>query len=240
MFLRLLKAEGLKLKRSPVWLAFVIIPVIPAVLGTLNYMYNIDILTEQWESLWTQHTLFTCYFFLPVLIGIYCAYIMNIENSCWNKVLTMPVKRTAVFMAKLCSASFMVLLSELLILALFRISGGIIGLTTPFPLKQAVIRCIFGTMGGITAAGFQLLLSLYIRNFALPTAIALCGGISALGFISKDLGNLWLYSLMAYGMNSNSPNQLSESGYFSFIGVCIMYIICISILSNIIFSRKDF
>lgn len=94
MMLRSLKAERMKLRRSPVWLAFIIMPVIPALLGTINYIANIDILESQWYSLWTQHTLFTCYFFLPVMLGVYCSYIMRIEynNNNWNKVLTMPVK----------------------------------------------------------------------------------------------------------------------------------------------------
>ena len=44
MLLRLLKAERMKLKRSPVWLAFLFMPVVPALLGTINYMANIEIL----------------------------------------------------------------------------------------------------------------------------------------------------------------------------------------------------
>lgn len=53
MLFRLLKAERMKLKRSPVWLAFLIMPIIPAILGTINYMANIDILQKEWYSLWT-------------------------------------------------------------------------------------------------------------------------------------------------------------------------------------------
>ncbi len=71
MFLRVVAAEYLKEKHSPVWLAFLILPLIPAVLGTANYSINTDLLTGQWEDLWTQHTLFNCYFFLH-LIGHLC------------------------------------------------------------------------------------------------------------------------------------------------------------------------
>ena len=80
MLFKLIKAERLKLKRSPLWLAFLFMPVIPALLGTLNYMANIEILQSEWFSLWTQHTLFTCYFFLPIMIGIYSSYIMRQEG----------------------------------------------------------------------------------------------------------------------------------------------------------------
>ena len=67
MLYKLIKAERLKLKRSPLWLAFMFMPVIPALLGTLNYKANIEVLQSEWFSLWTQHTLFTCYFFLPIM-----------------------------------------------------------------------------------------------------------------------------------------------------------------------------
>ena len=74
MIFKMLKAERMKLKRSPVWIAFIIMPIIPALLGTINYLGNIEILQSEWYSLWTQHTLFTCYFFLPIRIGVYCCY----------------------------------------------------------------------------------------------------------------------------------------------------------------------
>ena len=44
MLWRLLKTERMKLKRSPVWLAFLIMPVIPAFLGTINYLGNLELL----------------------------------------------------------------------------------------------------------------------------------------------------------------------------------------------------
>lgn len=58
MLFRLLKAERMKLKCSPVWIAFFLMPVVPAVLGTMNYLGNIEILQSEWYNLWTQHTLF--------------------------------------------------------------------------------------------------------------------------------------------------------------------------------------
>ena len=36
MLYKLIKAERLKLKRSPLWLAFIFMPIIPALLGTLT------------------------------------------------------------------------------------------------------------------------------------------------------------------------------------------------------------
>lgn len=241
MLLRLIRAERIKLKRSPVWIAFILMPVVPAVLGTINYLGNIGILTSEWYSLWTQHTIFTCYFFLPIMIGIYCAYIMRLEqnNSNWNKTLAMPVPKNEIFLAKLITVAFMILISEIWIGALFVISGKIIGMTAALPLRSIAIWCLFGTLGGIVMAAVQLVLSMIIRSFALPIGISLAGGVSGLVFLAKNLGHLWPYSLMAYGMNSNSPQQMIESGYLPFVLICIAYIALMSVVGSIIMSRKE-
>ena len=76
----------MKLRRSPVWLAFIVMPVIPALMGTFNYLENLELLHSEWYSLWTQHTIFTDYIFLPLLIGIYCSYTMYIEQKNHNSL----------------------------------------------------------------------------------------------------------------------------------------------------------
>ena len=58
MVLRCLRAELMKCRRAPVWLAFLVLPLFPAVLGTFNYLGNLEVLDAGWYSLWTQHTLF--------------------------------------------------------------------------------------------------------------------------------------------------------------------------------------
>lgn len=241
MLFKLIKAERLKLKRSPLWLAFLFMPVIPALLGTLNYMANIEILQSEWFSLWTQHTLFTCYFFLPIMIGIYSSYIMRQEenNRNWNKVLSMPVSRNLVFIAKLVQVFSMILFSEIWICTLFVISGKVIGLTSAIPWVKLMIWCLFGTLGDTVIAAIQLMISLFIKSFALPVGIALGGGLSGLVFLAKHLGHIWPYSLMAYGMNSNAPQELLESGYVWFVVICIVYIVLFMTISSMILSRRD-
>lgn len=241
MLCKLIRAEQMKLKRSPVWLAFVILPIIPAVMGTLNYRANIEVLQSEWYSLWTQHTLFTDYFFLPVMIGIYCSYLMRQEtnNHNWNRVLTAPVPRAMVYMAKLICVVMMILLSEIWIGLLFLLSGKLVGMTAAPPLRELVIWCAFGTLGGAVMAGIQLLFSLYIRSFALPVGLALAGGISGLLFLAKDLGHIWPYSLMAYGMNSNSPQELLATGYAQFVIICLVYLALIVLAGSLVIQRRE-
>lgn len=79
----------------------------------------------------------------------------------------------------------------------------------------------------------------FIKSFALPVGIALGGGLSGLVFLAKHLGHIWPYSLMAYGMNSNAPQELIESGYVWFVVICIVYIVLFMTISSMILSRRD-
>ena len=65
MLKRCILAESRKLRRSPIWLLFFVMPLISASYGTFNYLQNLEILHERWYSLWTQHTLFYSMLFFP-------------------------------------------------------------------------------------------------------------------------------------------------------------------------------
>lgn len=226
MFLRLLKADQMKLKHAPVWLAFLLMPLVPAFLGTINYLNNLELLQSAWYSLWTQHTLFTCYFFLPILLGIYCSYLMRLEenNQNWNKLLSLPVSPYQVFLSKFTTASMMVLLSELWIGVLFILSGKIAGITGPIP-KELISWLLCGTLGGMVMVSIQCLLSVLIKSFALPVGIALAGGISGLAALAKGFGHIYPYALMAYGMRANAPQTLMENSMVFFLCICTAYLL---------------
>ena len=80
MFYQVMRTELIKLRRAPVWIAFFALTALSAVMGTFNYLNNTGILTQQWYSLWTQHTLFAGFFFLPSLLGVLCAYLWRMEH----------------------------------------------------------------------------------------------------------------------------------------------------------------
>ena len=90
MLLRSIRAELMKCRRSPVWLAFVVLPLFPAILGTANYLGNLEVLKSQWYSLWTQHVLFASLFFLPAQLGVFCAWQWRLEHTDhnWNQAMT--------------------------------------------------------------------------------------------------------------------------------------------------------
>ena len=128
-------------------------------------------------------------FFLPALLGVFCAWQWRLEHTDhnWNSFLTAPVPVGALCLAKLIWAAVMSLLSQAWIGALFIISGKLVGLAGPIPPSYsggwraepwAACRC----------ARWQLYFSLVIRAFAPPVAFGLIGGIAGLMVTAQGFG----------------------------------------------------
>lgn len=207
-YIRTIKAESLKLKRSPVWLAFFALPLISAFFGTMNYKLNIEVLKSEWYSLWSQHTLFLCYFFMPALIGTYCSYLWRLEHTHhnWNSFLTMPLPVSVLYLGKLTQAVRVTILGNVWIFLLFYICGRLAGIQSPFP-HEALEWFLCGALGAVAVCGVQLLLSLVIRSFAVPVGIALAGGVLGLYMTNHGYGMNYPYSLYCLGMRANNPNM---------------------------------
>ena len=103
MLLACVKTERKKLHHSNLWVAFLVIPLLPTVMGAANYMNNLGLLKSEWYSLWTQHSLFYANFFYAPLIALYCSYIWRVEhlNYNWNHLMTMPVSAADILLSKL-------------------------------------------------------------------------------------------------------------------------------------------
>lgn len=221
-----MKAENMKLKRSFIWIAFFVIPVIPAFMGTGNYLQNIEILKSEWFSLWTQHTLFYSNFFYAPLIGVYCAYMWRVENFNHNRnsLMTAPVPVGCIFLAKLLNVFLVTLLTQMWVWILYILCGKIAGLPG---MPDAVIFywLLRGVWGGMGVAALMLLAAMIIRSFAVPVAFGLIGGITGLLAANGNFGMYYPFSLMMMGMNSNKYEDVMSGEGLQFAIFSTIYII---------------
>lgn len=240
MLMRCIQAENKKLKHSVIFLACIFIPVIPAVMGGFNYIQNTGILTEKWYSLWTQITLFYSNFFYAPLIALYCSYMWRLEhlNNNWNVLMTAPVSIPSIYLGKLAVILKVTLFTQLWVGILYLITGKLAGLSgvPPFEILVWLLR---GTLAAIAIGALQLLLSMMIRSFSLPIGIALIGSIIGLLLSSKGNGNLWPYSLMLMGMNSNKSSDRLQGGLLPFLLSTAVYFLIFSVCSIIILKKRD-
>ena len=122
-----IRAELVKLRRAPIWIVFVALPGVSALIGCASYQSNLGVITPGWANLWTQQTLFVCYFFLPALLGAGCSFLWRQEHqgSNWNEFMVQPVPIRDLVLAKFCVGSLMSLLAFISIVVFYVGSGAV-------------------------------------------------------------------------------------------------------------------
>lgn len=241
MFKRCLMAEDRKLHASPIWIVFFLLPVISAAYGTFNYLQNLGILTEQWYSLWTQHTLFYALFFFPALVGIYASYLWRLEHMGhnWNLIMTAPVRPLYLFLAKYLVVIKLVLLTQALVFGLYVFCGKVFARLPGWPPVETLLFLLRGLVGGQCVIALQLLLSMVIRSFAVPVFIGLAGGIVGMVTASKDMGLAFPYALMQVGMNSNKSEDLLAGSYGGFLLASLLWLLLFVGIAWQLLDRRD-
>ncbi len=124
------RAEFMKLRRSPIWLAYLLLPAFSCFIGSANYSANLEVLTPGWENLWTQHTLFSFVFFLPALIGVGSSWLMRIEHTGgnWNQLAAQPVAAWRIALGKVVVGMAMLAIGLVATGAYFVMAGKAIGI----------------------------------------------------------------------------------------------------------------
>lgn len=240
MLLACMKSEQLKMRRSNIWIAFLLLPIIPAVMGTKNYLNNLEILSSEWSSLWTQETLFYSNFFFAPLIAVCCSYLWRMENQNKNRhmLLTSPVPVRNIFLGKFISIIKITIAVQFWIYLLYIVSGKLVHLPG-FPSMQTFYYTLRGVLGGMVIAALQLALSMVIRSFAVPIVIAIIGSVTGLLASNSPYGAYYPYSLMMLGMNANkTEDMLSGNGTVFFIS-SLFYLTLICMIAILVLKRQD-
>ena len=226
MLLACVKTERKKLHHSNLWVAFLVIPLLPTVMGAANYMNNLRLLKSEWYSLWTQHSLFYANFFYAPLIALYCSYIWRVEhlNYNWNHLMTMPVSAADIFLSKLLLAMRCTIVLQLWMWVLFLTAGKAVGLPG-LPDVQILGWLLRGSLGAFAITALQLVLSMMIRSFAVPIALALLGSVAGLLASNGGLGLFWPYSLMLMGMNANRTEDMVSSSLGFGVSTLVFFLV---------------
>lgn len=240
MILRCVRAERQKLAHSAIFPACIIIPVIPVIMGTFNYLQNIEILKSQWYSLWTQLTLFYSTFFYAPLIALYCSYMWRLEhrNNNWNVFMSTPVPVSCLFLGKLTIIFFVTLITQFWIGILYVIAGKLAGLPGLCP-PTIYFWLLRGTLAAAAIGALQLLLSMVIRSFSVPIGIALIGSVMGMLIANEGLGLIWPYSMMLMGMNSNKSTDALAGNSLVFAAATFLFFLLFSFAAVKILANSD-
>ena len=153
--------------------------------------------------------------------------------------MTAPVRPFCLYFAKFCVVTKMAVLTQGWLLVLFVIGGKFWAGLAGFPPPEIVLWLLRGCFGGLAIIALQLLLSMVIRNFALPVLIALGGSVAGLLAVSEDLGLYWPYSLMIMGMNSNRTEDVMAGGIWGFFLSCAVFLTVFLLIANVMLTKRD-
>ena len=241
MLQRCIRAENRKLHASPIWAMFFILPVLSAAYGTFNYLQNLEILTDGWYSLWTQHTLFYSLFFFPAMAAVYAAYLWRLEHlgHNWNLIMAAPVRPFDLYAAKFVVVAKLALLTHGFVFLLYGFCGKAFAHLPGWPPAVQMLFLLRGAVGALAVIGAQLVLSMRIRSFAVPVFLALMGGIVGMLAGSKGLSLLWPYCLMQAGMNSNRVEDVLSGSYAAFFLSCAVWLAAMFAAAWVLLEKRD-
>lgn len=154
-FLKLLKIEFMKVKRSKIIPLIFIAPVLVVASGIANLSsYFTPEYTDVWPAMFIQSALLYAYYLLPFSMIVVCVMISGREtqNNGILKMLALPISRYTLSLAKFCVLMFDLFMEMVVFLVVFVIVGLIttnsMGITETLPVIYLLKWCagLFLTM----------------------------------------------------------------------------------------------
>lgn len=243
MLINAIRAENLKSRHSNMWVAVLILPLLTAAIGAIIYGINASANLYDgavWQQLWLQTGLFYGYFFFPILIAICASYLWRLEhtNHNWNSLMTTPVSRSTIFIAKLVVLAKSILAAQVLLMVFIIIVGKVVfRFEQPLPINM-LWWLFMGWFSALSVGAVQLYLSMRIRSFAVPVGLAVCLSIGGLAFHIAGFSEMFPYSQIILGLSSQDE-MLPIDSITTLVPMVLVYTVLFVILATHHLKKAD-
>ncbi|WP_296536448.1 ABC transporter permease [uncultured Actinomyces sp.] len=186
-FTSLLAAEAIKLRRSSAWVVAVLLPLLAVITGTVNFIMNRESF-EGWISLSSQITLFYSMMFCSLGIALLASTVWRVEHrgTSWNAMRTTSHSPAAVALAKTLVILVPVLAMQGVLLTLAWLAGITVAGLGPAIPTAFVASGLLAALGALPLVAMQSLLSMLMRSFAAPVAVAFLGCVVSFGLLASQ------------------------------------------------------
>ena len=214
----MLKLEIKKIKFVNILLVSLIIPLLANAFGLINYLGNKGSLTNQWQSLWTQVSLFYFSFFYIPLIAIIIASLWATEHKAGLKFIRLSPKKNIDFViAKLGLAFILVSLCQIYFLGLFYLSGKFIAGFASIDFSIYLYYMILSILLSLPIIGIFGALAIRIKSFGI---IVLLSTIFTIFGFATAFKSLKIIGLSFLAIESNNfrfiqPHDLIILAFFA-------------------------
>ncbi|ELK44280.1 ABC transporter permease [Halobacillus sp. BAB-2008] len=232
MFFKLLRMEGKKLRNSKITLIIWAGPLL-AVLVAYFSMFNVSGNVPPWIALMTQMMVPHAVLFLPLVTGVFTALLCSYEHSYggWKMILTLPVSKWQVFLAKYMVSSLLVALVQVAFFICTAILGMIKGIQDPFPFMEILATITVGWLASLPLVAFQLWMAVYFSSFATPTVINALFALPTILIInSEKMGPLYPWSQPFLSMTQVFSQSIGGNAGFLISGQSFYLTIALSFI----------
>lgn len=243
-----LGAELIKLKRSLSWPVVVLLPIAVTVLGAATNLARGEQPDDGWHTVWLQSVGFHGLFPLAIGIAILGSLVWRSEHrgSNWNALMSGPTSSLSIVVAKSTVVAGLAALMQLIMLAVVVVIGrGAFGLPGRLPAEYLWTTLVI-IVATVPLAVLQSGLSMLLRSFAAPVAVALVGaGVSVVALMV--LGDLAVVS--PYGLATRAtqlgtgtfsdPGTVTASNVVTILVAAAALTVALIATTTAILERRD-
>ncbi|WP_017569000.1 ABC transporter permease [Nocardiopsis halotolerans] len=171
------RAEFLKLKRSLSWAVVVLLPLMAVVTGAANTVISGEPLEGDWHTLWMRVVVLYGLFPLAVGVAALASLVWRVEHQGgnWNALMGRRVSTPHVVVGKVAVlAALTAAMQAVLVVGVVVVGKVVFALPGVLPPRYLLVSVVI-VLACVPVAALQSGLSMLMRSFAAPVAVALLG-----------------------------------------------------------------
>ncbi|SDT06313.1 hypothetical protein SAMN04489751_3651 [Brevibacterium sandarakinum] len=243
-----LTAEWIKLKRGLAWPVVVLLPIVLVLAGAATQLARGGQPENGWHTVWVQSVVFYGLFPLAIGVAILGSLVWRAEHrgSNWNALMSGPTSSLRIVAAKATVVAGLTSIMQIILLAaVIAIGKFAFGLPGVLPGQYFAIIGLL-VLATIPVAAAQSALSMVLRSFAAPIAVALvAAGISLAilmievpGAIASPYGLATRTTQLGTGMFADT-GTITAGDITAILAAAVLVSIVLVAVTTAILERRD-
>lgn len=183
------RAEFIKLKRSLSWTVVVLLPVAMVIAGAVNTLVSGETPEDGWHTMWLRSVVFYGLFPLAIGIGILASLVWRVEHrgGNWNALMSGPTSSMRIVAAKAVVVAVLAAAMQVVLFLTVTVIGSFVFAIPGPPPGRYVAVSLLIMIACVPVAVLQSGLSMLMRSFAAPIAVAFLGAGAAVVLLLAGL-----------------------------------------------------
>jgi len=232
------RAEFLKLKRSLSWAVVVLLPLMAVITGVTNTLASGQQLGEGWHTLWMRVVVFYGLFPLAVGVAVLASLVWRVEHQGgnWNALMGSKVSSFDVVVAKTAVLVSLAAALQAVLMGGVILAGKLVfALPGVLPPRYFLVSVVI-IVACLPVAALQSGLSMLMRSFAAPVAVALLGATAGTFLLMVRLDTLSM--ILPYGLVSRATQlgtgTFADSGTVTPAAVAVLVAAALALTAAVV------